>query len=361
MSIVMVFFLLLLLKLKKIVIKNYFDWLILLYIIYNTISCITFIYSDLPISVFVMEYSNSILPMICFYFIGKMNLENLNFYDITLYSIFACFLIGFYYQFNLPENYREFMAKLDNTEGTGPEFFILYFRSLLGITATGSLSAICVLLSLDKIYRSNGRFGKIIFLISFIVLLLTFRRSAFYVTFFAILWVNYLAIFKFKLTKKRLIIFEVASLIFLGLLLNYMDPEFINSVIERFGSFNDAIDERNQSWFDGISKTKNLIIGDGLGRYGHKAALFTDNIIPDGNYFRIFSELGIIGLFLFLSIIVSSLFKSYKKLNKYYIEFAIILMICLQGVGSDIFSFQLIAPIFWFTIGRCSMILVTIR
>ena len=301
-----------------------------------------------------MEYSNSILPMICFYFIGKINIRHLKFYDATLYSIFLCFIIGFYFQFNLPENYREFMAKLDNTEGTGPEFFILYFRSLLGITATGSLSAICVLLSINKIYLSKGKRGKLIFLISFIVLLLTFRRSALYVTVFAIFWVNFIAIFLFKFSTRRLIIFELASVFFFIIFLNYLDPEFINSVIERFGTFTDAIDERNQSWYAGLANTKNMIFGDGLGRYGHKAALYSNNIIPDGNYFRMFSELGFIGLFVFFGIILSALYETYKKIDFLYIETAIIIMICLQAIGSDVFSFQLIAPIFWFAIGRCS-------
>ena len=292
--------------------------------------------------------------MIVFYFIGRIDRKDDKFYKMTWFALVLCFLLGFYYQVTLPESYRESMAKLDNTGGTDPASFILYFRSLLGITATGSLAAIGVLLSLANLSKSKAKKGKIALVICFLALILTFRRSALYVGVFAFLWINYLTFFKLRRSKWQLFLFEVLMLAVMIFFINSFDPDFLNSLSDRFGALSEAIDERNGNWFEGLSHAKNIFMGDGLGRFGHKAALFTDDVIPDGNYFRIIAELGIFGIIIFGSLIMVAFKRGFSSLKSNYLEIGIIIMVCLQAVGSDIFSFQLVAPIFWFAIGRCS-------
>ncbi|MEO8949196.1 MAG: hypothetical protein ABI308_12355 [Mucilaginibacter sp.] len=361
MSVVMLYLLYYLIKNRLFSLRNNLDLLVFFYILYNTISVLWFLLSGLPIDVFIMEYSNSILPIIAFYFIGRINRSDTQFYKNTWYALILCFVIGFYFQFTLPENYREFMARLDNTGGDDTALFILYFRSLLGVTATGSLSAIGVLLSLAIITVSRVKRGKIGLFICFMALILTFRRSALYVGVFAFLWMNYLAFFKFKVSKLRFFIFEILIVFLLIVFINSLDPDFLNGLSTRFASLSDAINERNGNWFEGVANANNIIIGDGLGKYGHKAALFTDNIMPDGNYFRIIAELGIVGITVFISIIVVAFVRGFADLKNNFLEIAIITMVCLQAVGSDIFSFQLVAPIFWYAIGRCSRMLPTFK
>jgi hypothetical protein len=132
------------------------------------------------------------------------------------------------------------------------------------------------------------------------------------------------------------------------------DAEFFEGLSQRFFSFSDAIDGRSSSWLSGLSNTQNILLGDGLGRYGHKAVEYSDIYIPDGNYFRMIAELGIIGFLLFIVIVFTSLYNGVTKFENNYIGLCIIIMICMQAVGSDMFSFQLVAPIFWYSIGRCS-------
>ena len=102
--------------------------------------------------------------------------------------------------------------------------------------------------------------------------------------------------------------------------------------------------------------TQNLLTGDGLGRYSHKAVEYSDKFISDGNYFRMIAEIGILGFLIFTLIIITSLFKGYRNFKEKYIELGIIVIICMQAVGSNVFAFQLIAPIFWYSIGRCSIL-----
>jgi len=356
MSIVMLYLLYYLVKNNLFSIRTHLDIIVIFYIIYNTISILWFLWSGLPIDVFIMEYSNSILPIICFYFIGRIYRKDTDFFKITLYALVVCFIIGFYFQLTLPENYREFMAKMDDSGETDPVSFFSGFRSLLGLTATGSLGSIGVLISLAIVSTSKVKKGKFVLLICFFALVLTFRRSALYVAVFAFLWINYLFLFKFKIARWKLFIFEILAIFLFVLLINSLYPDFLKSVSTRFGALSSAVDERKSNWFEGLTKASNLIIGDGLGKFGHKAAQYTDNILPDGNYFRIIAELGIFGLLIFIAIIFVALKKGLTQLADNYIEIGIVIMLCLQAIGSDIFSFQLIAPIFWYSIGRCGRI-----
>ena len=146
MSLIMLIGVFILFKKKLFSIKNNLDLLVSGYIVYNIFSFFWFItISDLPLSVFYKELSNTVLPIILFYFFGRLK-ETISFYDITLYSLVTCFAVGFYYQFTLPQNYVEFMTNLDGSR-SDPVNTILNYRSFLGLTATGSLSAISILLS----------------------------------------------------------------------------------------------------------------------------------------------------------------------------------------------------------------------
>tara|TARA_B110000285_G_C15142967_1_gene632345 strand:- start:5113 stop:6291 length:1179 start_codon:yes stop_codon:yes gene_type:complete len=335
--------------------NNSLDVLVTLYIIYNIISFVFFAFSDLPVSVFIKEFSNSIFPILLFYFFGKISSNN-SFLNVTLISLVGCFIVGFYLQLTLPSSYAIHMNKIDAVGGTGRVNFISHYRSFLGLTATGSLSAVCVLLSFDKTFKSKFRLGKIFLLVSIIALILTFRRAGLFTGIFAFLWINYSVLFKLKLSKFKFILFEFI-LLFLGFWVFYKyNPEFFNSLLLRLNTFNSAINERSGNWTDGIAMTQNLLTGDGLGRYSHKAVEYSDKFISDGNYFRMIAEIGILGFLIFTLIIITSLFKGYTNFKEKYIELGIIVIICMQAVGSNVFAFQLIAPIFWYSIGRCSIL-----
>ena len=352
MSSIMILGIFILYKNKDFRLRKGLDMFVLAYLMYNLFSFVFFSFSGLPISVFYREFSNSILPIIPFYFFGRLNHQN-SFYKITLYALVFCFVVGFYFKFTLPMNYMKFLDNMESS-GTNPLGYITNFRSILGLSATGALGAIGLLISLDVLYKSKFKTGKVIFLICFVALVLSFRRAALYTGIFAILWMNYLMLFKLKGSKLKLLIFEL--LIVFLFLYNLLDsnPDFLFDLYERFNSLSDAIDERSDSWITGLSNTQNFIVGDGLGRYGHKAVEFSDMYIPDGNYFRMIAEIGIIGVSIFFIIIINALYNGFSNIKTHYIQLAVIIMVCMMSVGSDMFSFQLVAPIFWFSIGACS-------
>jgi hypothetical protein len=113
----------------------------------------------------------------------------------------------------------------------------------------------------------------------------------------------------------------------------------------------EAFDERSTNWLDSF-KQANFLIGGGLGAFGHKAVPYSKVIIADGNYFKMFAELGIIGVFVFLSILVSSIFKGMQDLKNKYLELGIVVGLSLMAIGSNIFEYQIIAPVFWYSMGK---------
>ena len=339
-------------KNKDFKLRKGLDMFVLAYFMYNIFSFVFFQFSDLPFSVFFKEFSNSILPIIPFYFFGRLNVNN-SFYKITLYALVACFFIGLYFYIKLPMNYMVFMDKSEGA-GTNPLGYAVNFRSILGLSATGALGAIGVLLSFDVLYKNKFKKGKIAVLICLVALVLSYRRAALYTGLFAIGWMNYLILFKFKGAKLKLLLFELFVVFLLIYKLLDSNPDFLPELFERFSSLSEAIEERSDSWLGGLSNTQNFIVGDGLGRYGHKAVEYSDIYIPDGNYFRMIAEIGIIGVLLFFIIILKALYNGFSNIKTHYIQLAIVIMVCMMSVGSDMFSFQLIAPIFWYSIGACN-------
>lgn len=334
--------------------KNYVDVLVMIYILYNTISVLWFIFSGLPISVFIKEYSNSILPMF-FYYLGKIDdKNNKNFYQITLKAIILCFVLGFILFIQQPYYYREFLNTIDGIGGTDLILTSSAFRSLVGLTMTGSLGVVGVLISFTNILDSNGRNGKIALILCMIAVALTFRRSALFVALAAFFVFHYYGYIKYGMLKKKYLVVE---LVIVFLIIGYLNDNFadlLTMLNERLMMLSESIDERSDSWVEGLMYG-NLIIGSGLGVFGHKAVEFSDKYIPDGNYVRMLAELGVIGTSIFLSIIITSLFKGLKNLRGNILEVGIIVGLCIQAVGSDIFSFQLIVPILWYSVGRVNI------
>lgn len=333
--------------------RNTTDILVLIYVIYNTISFTLFSLTGLPKSVFVQEYSSSILPIVFYYFAKNERKNNYNFYKITLYAILVSLIIGVIFFVKQPYFYRGYLSH-KNGGGTSILSNTQFFRGLFGATVTGSIGAIGVLISSFYILESNGRKGKIALLICLAAALLTFRRSAMYVSLLAILGIHYIGYFKYNFIKKRYLIVELLFVLLIVLYINSKIPFLFETINDRLIMLSNAFDQRTGNWLEGL-KYGNIIIGSGLGRFSHKALPYTNEIIADGNYIRMIAEIGIVGTSMFVVIIFGSLVKGLKNLHTNYLEIGIVFALCLQAIGSNIFSFQELAPIFWYSLGRLQL------
>ncbi len=331
---------------RDLLINSDINKLVLAYLFYNTFSVLMYVFSGIPLSVFFAEWSNSILPIFFFYLPSKEKTENFRFYNITLFVLIISFIIGFYLWINDSEYYKVFMETTEGP-GTGLDFF----QSLYGLTATGTLGVIGFLISSSLILRSNGKKGKIAMIICLVATILTFRRGAMFSLFIAFIILHYIAYLRFNFLKKRYFIIEM---FFIYLIYKYFLSDYVillENIVERSSEISQAVGERSFTWTYAFQDLT-FIFGKGLGSVGHKAIGFSKILIADGNYFKMIGEIGIFGTFLFLAILISSFWNGIKDFKNKYLDLGIIFCICLVGIGSNIFTFQSIAPIFWYAIGR---------
>ena len=351
MSLIMCIGIFVLLKKNKLKINNSLDILVIAYVLYNISTLIFYTFNNLPFSIFFKEFSNSILPIILFYFFGKLKFDN-SFFHITLYSVFFCFLISFYYQLTLPMNFMQRINVIDGS-GTNPIGYLTQYTSFLGITITGSLGAIAIFLAFVMMYVNNFKKGKFFFIICALAVILSLRRGAMYTSVFSILFFNLIVLFKSR-RKLKLFVFEFIIALIAIFFLFDLNSESYLTFTDRFFSLSSAVAERSDSWYDGLSKVSSIVTGDGLGRYGHKVVGYSKIFIADGNYFKMIGEVGILGTLLFLSILLKVIYTGFLNIYTHYVQLCIILIVCLQAIGSNVFSMQLIAPILWYSIGACN-------
>lgn len=322
--------------------------LVLAYLFYNTCSVLLYVFSGIPLSVFFAEWSNSILPIFFFYLSAKEKTESFKFYNITLIVLIISFITGFYLWMNDSENYKIFM---DTTEGPGTG--LDFFQSLYGLTATGTFGVVGFLISSSLVLRSNGKKGKIAMIICLVATILTFRRGSMFSLFIAIFILHYIAFLKFNFLKKRYFIVEI---LFIYIIYKYFLSDYtvlLENLVERSSEISQAVGERSFTWTY-VFQDLSFIFGKGLGSVGHKSIGFSKILIADGNYFKMIGEIGIFGTFIFFAILILSFWNGFKDLKNKYLDLGIIFCLCLIAIGSNIFTFQSIAPIFWFAIGRIS-------
>ena len=339
---------------NKLIISSKVDAMVLLYVLYVGVSFLWFLFSGMPVSVYLREFSNSILP-IGFYFIAKSEAGSTDrFYFNSLKVIVISFLIGFALHSYMPLFYLKYMSLIEAIDGKGMAFLRHYYGSIWGLTVTGSLGVIGLLIGFKQFSTKRGKVAHFSLFICAIGLIMTYRRSAIIVGLATIAIVHIFGLFKFKTINLKFFLAEI----FLSTIIIFWTvdniPYYFEDLFERATTVSEAFDSRSSSWFEGIEAVSNIIAGDGLGTYGHKAFLYSNNTITDGNYFKIAAELGILGASLFISIIIVSILKASRNLKILLIEVGIVIALSLQAIGSNIFSFQQLMPLFWFSIGRCN-------
>lgn len=320
--------------------------LVLGYLVYNTASLICYIFSEIPLNVYFAEWSNSILPMFFFYFSFKEKANNFKFYYITLCILIISFLLGYYLWTNDSEEYKIFM---ETTEGPGTG--IDFFQSLYGLTATGTFGVIGFLISAHIVLNSHGKHGKIAMVICILATVFTFRRGSMASLFIAFIVLHFVGYFKFNFIKVRYFFVEIFFVVFIYKYYLKDFNFFFESLIERSSMISEAVGERSFTWAVAFQDWS-FIFGKGLGSIGHKSIGFSKVLIADGNYFKMIGEIGIFGTLLFLLILIASFWNGIVDFKNKFLDVGIVFCICLIGVGSNILTFQSIAPIFWFAIGR---------
>ena len=297
-----------------------------------------------------------LIPQLLFYYLGFTDILNksLNM-DFNLRVIsnifFIVFLFGIYLHFFRPIYFINFQERVFlNNQITGyinfyPKFTIYWNSMIVGVLG--------VALFWTTILVDNRNFLTkfITGLIFFVAIIFSTQRGAWASLLITLL--IFLILF-FSLRTLKYIIIMLILLVFAMLILknevNIDSPIFLD-LFSRLDAFDNAFNERSDQYENFKYLISKFPFGVGLGLLSHKASdlnlLYTT---PDGNYYRIFGELGILGFFSFFMLIVSSVYKSFKKKLKLFI--IIIIVYLLQSFGTNVLDLYVASFYFWYIIGQ---------
>lgn len=341
---------------KRISFHHTLDWLVAVYFFYNLLSVIWLTKSGLPAKIYADEFASSVLPIL-FYMVGRTAKERTkDFYKKFLLALLLICVIGLLLYITAPQFYLDYLFKWSYISKADAPTMRIRMHSVIGSTILGFLAVSGMLAASYFLMENKERKMGILFLgLNFVFALLSNQRSAMVVAVLILIYVNQLVFFEFRLIKKKFFFIECAAILtaFLGLCL--VSFEVVMKIYYRLVSLPGAIGQRSEQWVAAVNNMYSYWFGNGLGANGHKALDFEGtHVIADGGLIKMFCEEGILGFSIFLYILILIFTKSVRHLKDCYVELGVIAIALLQSIGSNIISFQLAAPIFWFAVGRCA-------
>lgn len=350
---------------KQIRFAVFMDALAAAWFLYNALSVIWLLRSGMPIGVYNQEFVVSLLPAI-FYLAGRSCTKYVNtetqrrrneaglFYRYFIYAILIIGILGIILQVVMPQFYIDYSYKLNFVSSADADTCRVRMDSVVGSTVLGFLSVASMLVSIPFIMEKKSRlFGIISMFVSFIAAFMSNQRSAMVVAILALIYFNWLLFFVYGNAEKKYFAVEIGLLLaaFIGLCIFKLGA--IIEVYYRLRSLPLAVGERSEQWIAAVNNMYSTWFGNGLGANGHRAIGLEDAyVVADGGLVKAYCEQGIFGFSMFLYILILSFKKGLGNIKEYCAEVGIITAALLQSIGSNILSFQLAAPIFWFAIGR---------
>ncbi len=350
---IMLFWLIFIKKIK--VVKSDVDLIVLFYFIYNVFSILLLLLSKVSISIGIAEFATGLFPVL-FYLVGRDNsLREQLFLQYFLKSVFFMIIVGYiFYIFN-PEIYFRYM------ENNSYMFFrSVYMQnprmvSFIGSSSVGALSTCSFAYFIHQITMKKEKMLKnmCIGLLSLGAAILSLQRVAWLC---CILIIISYSMFVSRNKLRTAIIMSIFIILAVIIITNF--PNLVQVLEWRINGSENIFSERNGNWLKVFDQNiLSLLLGNGLGSSGHRAMEQNKMVIVDGNYFKMIYEIGLIGTGLFIMIIIAGLLNGYKKFRKGYknmmMYLAFVSVICIHGIGSSVFTFQIVVILFWYSLGRC--------
>ncbi|QUN06893.1 hypothetical protein KDN34_05450 [Shewanella yunxiaonensis] len=299
---------------------------------YNLLNCVVFI----------------LLPQVVFFIFGFLvNINGLSFVRrINTFFIFIGLLLFFF----RPFRYQEYLNSLYGF-GDGYLDNLRFLGILDNSMAMGSLALILTILYLfsSELKVEIGKYERYLVAFPILAVFLCLQRSAIGLLFIMLVLYSFYEMRRFSLKKIFfIIIFCLCLFAFI-----YYDYESIlaSNVLLRLQSISSGFDRFNSiSQIYDVSTT--LLLGLGLGASSHKGELWSAIHFFDNNYFRILSDLGLLGFMLFLSILLFAIERAFTK-NSIF-SLAVIVLYIIQAAFTNVFDLFYSSFFFWYIIGLLS-------
>lgn len=341
------------------------------YLVYNFFSFIWILKTGYPVSVYVEEFSNSILPMV-FYFVAsvicandadeKKSTDKVYRYFMYAFLIFSLICIVFYLW--APQFYCDYLVNIGQISKADSATVRVRMEGFTGSTSISYLAVAAMVVSAKYMYEAfeesglNKKFVTYsgLFIYFLIVVFLANGRAGMVAAILVIVYINFLVFLTFKIADKKYLFIEMGVIAVLIIALCIVTPGIAGKIWARLVSLPGAIGQRSEQWIAAINNMPaawyGQWFGNGLGANGHKAiGIEGAHIVADGGLVKLYCEEGAIGFALYLYIMLLIFRFALKNLKKYFAEVAIIGTALLMSIGSNIIAFQLCVPVIWFAAG----------
>ena len=318
-----------------------------------------------PISFFLTDMYWAYLPII-FYFIGNKSSDDYPiFYERSLWAFMFIFIIGFYFLIFPNEKYISRTLEILNLHSQYNEGTYMYarFASFLDSYHTSNLGvcSLCFGFGLLK-FRGNEKvvlkfFAYFAIVVSFVAIMLAQQRAAMYVS---VLLLMYYLIANSKRNKLAgvftVVVLGLLLLIALNFYLSFFGENFLEQITGRFSkeSSSTVVSSRSNQWMRALEGFyMEPLFGLGVGSGGHLAvASGLKPVVTDGSYFKILLEGGLASFIPFMIIMISSLYRGFRKKKKYYVEFPLLFFFSCSMIGANVIDMPYIIMFMWYIIGR---------
>lgn len=340
--------------------SSFIDSVLYLFVIWNLLSIVHYLYNGISLSVFFSDALSSFLPIIFYFHAKKSNKEKTYKVFCVVTSLITVFGIIIY--LTMPSFYVSFLKFTDSSGRFIVEAFARDGRltSIYNSTIIGMLCCFAVAISLYQFLLNSKKIYFVYLLINSLGVFLCYQRSTIAITF--LLYVVFFLIFIFskKVKAKQkitvllfLLFFIVAGFFGIQLLESYVTSidfeRYIAQFISRIDAMDGMISERTGQWISALSFPKSLFFGSGLGSVGHQAIGYNSVTVRDGNIIKMLCELGIGGLSIFTILFFAAFFIGLKK--RLLCEVSIIVVGLLHCIGSNGLSLFISGFLFWYAIG----------
>lgn len=358
---------------------------VLVYFVYNFFSFIFILKNGFPISVYVEEFSNSILPAVFYFAVvtvynikneeGRLSIDT--FYKLFLYSYAVLNVICIVLYITAPQFYCDYLFNMSLISKADAQTVQVRMEGLTGSTHIGYLGVASMLvaarfmyLSFEKLISDSKSFKlremdadqkkeftsfllyTFLFLFNLVVVFMANGRAGMVCALLVIVYINFLVFIAFKYADRKYLYYEIAACVILIVIMCIAVPDVAYKIWARLISLPGAIGQRSEQWVAAINNMYGQWFGNGLGANGHKALHVEGaHVIPDGGLVKLYCEEGALGFSLFVYIMIVTFRNGIKDIKNCFCELGIIGTALLISIGSNVIAFQPCMPIFWFAVG----------
>lgn len=326
------------------------DLLIIIWILYQLGSVV---FSSYPFELYYRGVLSQVIPCL-FFFIGRSHYFATNsFYENTYYPLLISMVCGVALLILAPDWYVA--RKVDDAVLTNVDELMRLSSFFSSSYFMGYASVLFGIYFAQALFEGKSSLKNILFfVISIIVCLLTQHRVAIA---FYLLYLLGLSFFFYKkhrsLIVKVWIFFSLIGVALFFIIPMFIDERTLEFMLNKGEDSSDIWNLITERIGSSIISVNGIILGQGLGRFGHQATELNLPAITDCDYFRVIAELGIFGLFIFILILLKSIARYFKYKEHLRFELCVVLFYAASMIGAAPLEVQNQMPfMLWFTIGH---------